>query len=780
MSRYLVAVAAALAALLVRWLLDSWLANHLPFITIYGAVAAAVWFGGHRPALLATALGYLGCNYFFMEPRGTIALAETYQLIGLISYLVTCSLIIGFGESTRIALRRAEVSRRDSLARQKKLEREVKVREQAAKELRRAEEQTRSVVENVLDGIVTIDAQGIVQSFNPAAERLFGYPASEVIGQNVKSLMPEPYSFGHDTYLANYLQTGEAKIIGIGREVAGRRKDGSTFPMDLAVSEFRLGEGRYFTGIVRDITERKRNEDEVRRLNQELQNRLDEWTTVLNMIPVGVGIAHDPQCRRITHNPYISKLLGVQAWENASLSVPADERTASYAVQRDGKDLSPDQMPMQLACTGVDVQDFECDLVRKGQPPIRLICSARPLRDAEGRIRGSVGTSLDITPRREFEDALKDADRHKDEFLATLSHELRNPLAPLRNALELVRQGSSDPVLIERARKIMERQVGQMIRLVDDLLDVSRISHGKMELRKKRIELSETLRDAVETSRPLIDSFGHELTLCLPQAPIYLNADPVRLAQVFSNLLNNAASYTKAGGNIQLAAEQQGNQVVVSVKDNGIGITSEALPHIFEMFSQATPVLERSHGGLGIGLSLVKGVVDLHGGGIEARSDGLEKGSEFVVRLPVLVEKQEEPVKREGDFDEPLHLAKRRILVADDLKDSTDSLAMLLRMSNHEVHTAYDGEEAVAAAEQFRPEAILLDIGMPKLNGYDACRRIREQPWAKDVLLIAVTGWGQDEDRRRTLEAGFNVHLVKPVKTRDLMQVLAQLSTTPH
>ena len=261
---YLVAVAATAVVVLLRWLLDPWMGYYLPFITLYGAVAAAVWYGGYRPALVATAFGYLACNYLFMEPRGTLALLHSHHYIGLVLYLFTCSLIIGFGEAMRVAQSRAESSRQDALDKQKQLEGEATERERAAEELRRAEEQSRSVVENVLDGIITIDERGVVQSFNPAAERLFGYPACEVIGQNVKVLMPDPYRLGHDGYIAHYLRTGEAKIIGIGREVKGRRKDSSTFPMDLAVSEFRLGERRHFTGIVRDITERKRAEEALR------------------------------------------------------------------------------------------------------------------------------------------------------------------------------------------------------------------------------------------------------------------------------------------------------------------------------------------------------------------------------------------------------------------------------------------------------------------------------------------------------------------------------------
>jgi PAS domain S-box-containing protein len=369
---------------------------------------------------------------------------------------------------------------------------------------------------------------------------------------------------------------------------------------------------------------------------------------------------------------------------------------------------------------------------------------------------------------------LRDADRRKDEFLATLAHELRNPLAPIRNGLQVIRLAGGGGGMVDEARSMMERQLSQMVRLVDDLLDVSRITRNKLDLKKQRVELAAVVQSAIETSRPLIEQARHEFTVTLPPAPIYLDADLTRLAQVFSNLLNNAARYTEAGGHIRLEVERQGSDVLVSVQDDGIGIAAEMLPSIFEMFAQATPALERSQSGLGIGLSLVKGVVELHGGRVEARSDGPGQGAEFTVRLPVLIETlvQEAP---QGEEDEPPGVAQRRILIVDDLKDSADSLAMLLRMKGHEVHTAYDGEEAVIAAERFRPEVVLLDLGMPKLNGYDACRRIREKSRGKDIFLIALTGWGQDDDRRRTKEAGFNGHMVKPVNPSDLMKVLAGL-----
>jgi len=379
----------------------------------------------------------------------------------------------------------------------------------------------------------------------------------------------------------------------------------------------------------------------------------------------------------------------------------------------------------------------------------------------------------DITERKRTEQAMRDADRKKDEFLATLAHELRNPLAPIRNAVKiLMAKGPPDPEL-QWARGVIDRQVQHMARLLEDLLDVSRISRNSLELRMERVNLAAVVEAAVETSGPVIDAGRHQLTVTLPPKPIHLQADAVRLAQVFANLLNNAAKYSEECGHIRLSAERQGSDVVVSVKDSGIGIAAEMLPRIFAIFSQAKPALLRSQGGLGIGLSLVKGLVELHGGSIEARSAGVGQGSEFVVRLPIAtVSPTQKPAPPSAD-NEKVPAMRCRILIVDDNHDSADSLARLLQLMGNKVGTAYDGEEAVKTAEALQPDVVLLDIGMPKLNGYDACRRIREQPWGKEMFLIALTGWGQEEDRRRTEEAGFNHHIVKPVDPSVLMQMLA-------
>ncbi len=394
-----------------------------------------------------------------------------------------------------------------------------------------------------------------------------------------------------------------------------------------------------------------------------------------------------------------------------------------------------------------------------------------------------VGSTTDIHEQRQTANELRrlaaqlsEADHRKDEFLATLAHELRNPLAPIRTGLQLMRLAGGRAVSLEQARTMMERQLSQLVRLVDDLMDMSRISTGKLELRKERVSLAAVINSALETSRPLIEEMGHELTVTMPKEEIVLDADLTRLAQVFMNLLNNAAKYSDRAGHIWLVVERQGSDVTVSIRDSGIGIAFDQLPRIFEMFSQVDRSLQKSQGGLGIGLTLVKRLVEMHGGAVDVRSEGLGEGSEFIVRLPVLVATTKPPVAKEE-----AHVVLKsslRILIVDDNRDGADSLALMLRIMGNDTRTAYDGQQGVEVAEEFRPEILLFDIGLPKLNGYEACRRIREQPWGKDMVLIAVTGWGQDEDRRRSRDAGFDDHLVKPVDPQALMTLLAEVADT--
>jgi signal transduction histidine kinase/CheY-like chemotaxis protein len=394
---------------------------------------------------------------------------------------------------------------------------------------------------------------------------------------------------------------------------------------------------------------------------------------------------------------------------------------------------------------------------------------ARKITDDEiGQLVDSFNAMLAEAGRRA--EALRDADRRKDEFLATLAHELRNPLAPLRNALEIMRRADANPAMTQKARDMMERQVNQMVRLVDDLLDVSRITTGKLGIRKSVIELQAAVRDAVETVRPFLESRKHDIELQLPSQPISVEGDRTRLAQVFANLLHNAGKYTEPGGYITLSVAQEGEEAVVRVRDNGIGLEPHSLASIFEMFVQVDRSLERTQAGLGVGLTLSKRLVALHCGTLAVKSDGAGKGSEFTVRLPLAG-----AALPTADPESPRPMAgtrPRRILLADDNVDFAKSLAVVLASRGHEVRVAHDGAEALATAAHFNPDFAFLDIGMPKVHGYEVARRLRELPATAECVLVALTGWGQEDDRQRAREAGFDRHLVKPVDPDDIDTIL--------
>ncbi|HEX5418679.1 MAG TPA: ATP-binding protein, partial [Gammaproteobacteria bacterium] len=377
------------------------------------------------------------------------------------------------------------------------------------------------------------------------------------------------------------------------------------------------------------------------------------------------------------------------------------------------------------------------------------------------------------------EGALRDNERRKDEFLATLSHELRNPLAPLRNSVELLRMTAEDEAPTPPILDVMDRQVNHLVRLVDDLLEMSRISRGTLKLRQEHVELAAFVETAIETSVPLIKSAGHDLTIELPDEPLWVDGDPLRLAQILSNLLNNAAKYTEPGGKISLRAERQAAGIAISVRDNGLGLVPEAVPRLFEMFSRGAHTRAHHQGGLGIGLALARRLAEMHGGSIEARSAGLGQGSEFIVRLPLLLEAaQQAPlnVRNPGDAT----MLDRRILVVDDNVDAAESLGMLLDMLGAEVSVAYSGPEALEAFRRHEAAVVLLDIGMPGMDGYEVAQRLRADFPDQDTTIVALTGWGQEEDRRRAQAAGFDHHLIKPADLAALRKLLASLDGPQH
>ena len=637
--------------------------------------------------------------------------------------------------------------------------------EQKTAELAHSLAMMRATLESTTNGILVTNAHGEITGFNQNFVDMWRLPRELMDTRQHRKLLEvtglqfkEPETFRariEEIYDSSPPESFDLLELADGRVF-------ERFTKVQSVEERNVGRVWSF----RDITERKRAEEELR------QQR--EWYQVTLSSIGDAVITTDTQGKVTFLNPVAEMMTG---WKTDEASGQPLEKVFNIINE---ETRQPAKNPVDKVLREgivVGLANHTALIARDGAER-SIEDSAAPIRDATGNISGAVMVFHDVTERRRVEKALKDTDKKKDEFLATLAHELRNPLVPIRNGLKVLQLAGNHSVVAENTRSMMDQALNQMVRLVDDLLDASRITTGKLQLRKEWVELAAVVQSAVETSRPLIDEQGHKLTVTLPPAPVLLDADPIRIAQVFSNLLNNAAKYSAAGGHIALTAETQRDAVLVSVTDRGIGIPAEHLPRVFEMFAQVDTAFDRSQGGLGIGLSLVKGLVGMHGGRIDAHSDGPGKGSEFVVRLPVVIT-QPSPGLHPANDDrvEAPHAEKCRILIVDDNSLSSKSMAMLLRLMGHEIATAFNGFEGVEVARTFRPDVILLDIGLPKLDGYEVAQRIRAQPWGKNTLLIAVTGYGQEEDRRRSLEAGFDFHMIKPVNVVELEKTLTDLRT---
>ena len=657
-----------------------------------------------------------------------------------------------------------------------KVARDMTERNRAEEAVREAAVRLKAIVDTAVDGIITLDDRGVVESMNPAAERIFGHAHHEVVGRPFGLLMPDPGRDEYDGYLESYLRSGEPRIIGAIRQVHGRRKDGSIFPMELAVSESRLGTRRLFTGIVRDITEYKLAVAERTRLLGELEAERALLNTLLDNAPVGFGF-FDRDLRYVRLNPALAEFDGL---------------TVEAHLGRALRDVLPRVTPevvdalRRVLDTGARVvnKEFRSETPRTPGRPRYWLCSFYPVKTPDGAVLGAGAVVADIDDRKRMEEALKEADQRKDQFLAMLAHELRNPLAPISNAVQIMKvQGLKGPNF-DWSVKVIEDQVKHMTRMVNDLLDVSRITRGKVVLQKEPVELETVVSLAVEASRPLIEDCQHRLTVALPEHPVLLEVDAARMAQVLSNLLNNAAKYTDEGGEIALSAERDGREVLIRVRDNGTGIAPELLPHIFDMFTQADQTLSRSRGGLGIGLTLVRSLVEMHHGRVAAHSRGPGLGSEFTVRLPVSAEAPTEPTADgptavEAPAVEAIpQFPRRRILVVNDNRYNANSLGVLLRTLGQDVEMAYDGPAAMELVRRRRPDLVLLDIGLPGMDGYEVARRCRQDEDLRRIMLVAMTGYGKEEDRRRSQEAGFNAHLVKPVNLEDLRVLLTQPDPT--
>jgi len=506
---------------------------------------------------------------------------------------------------------------------------------------------------------------------------------------------------------------------------------------------------------------------------EELRARLRAVADLIARAPVPIAIAHDAACHFISGNDALVRLLRVPANANISLTPPDGEQPL-YRIQRDGRDIPVDELPMQYAIAHRTHITNAIEIVRGDGSVVYVQNDVEPLYDKQGVVCGCVSVCVDMTARRQVEEVLREADRRKDEFLATLSHELRNPLAPVRNALELLRRATHDPAVTDRALAIMERQVRQLVRLTDDLLDVSRITRNRLELRRERIDLRSAISGAIEIIEPLSEAAGHTVAVDLPSDPIWVYADLTRLAQAFANLLNNAVKYTDRGGRIALDASVESVEAVVRLTDTGIGIDPAFLPSIFDMFVQIEPTGNRARSGLGIGLALARRLVELHDGTLEARSDGIGKGATFVVRLPAIATERSQPagpgLRRVA--------ANCRVLVAEDIPDAAEMMRLMIEAMGHDVRVAADGVQAVEMAEAFQPEIALLDIGMPRMDGYEAARRIRAVLGGQ-IILVALTGWGQEHDRQRAFAAGFDYHVMKPAEPDALESLIASVVKCP-
>lgn len=526
--------------------------------------------------------------------------------------------------------------------------------------------------------------------------------------------------------------------------------------------------------------ERARAEAALRASQQAELERRRELEALLGTAPAAIWVAHDPECRVITGNPTAAAMLRVNADRNMSLGAPVSDASPAVEVYIAGQRVAHTDLPMQTAArTGRTVPNQELEFRFTDGSSSWAYGNAVPLFDARNQVRGALGAFVDVTTLKKAQESLREADRRKDEFLATLAHELRNPLAPMRNAAAILRLKEPGDPETRWARDVIDRQVTHMVRLVDDLLDLSRINVGKFALTRAPVEIEEIVRAAVEASQPVISEHKHELVVEMPPYSARVNGDSTRLAQAICNLLNNGAKYTEPGGRIVCRVESQNGMAIITVRDNGIGIPPEMLSQIFAMFVQVDRSRVNARGGLGIGLTLVKLVVEMHGGDVVARSEGFGTGSTFVVRLPLIDETSATESLGSTPADAREAAPARRVLVVDDNRDAADSLEVMLRIAGNEVRTAYDGAEAVRVAREFQPSVVLMDLGMPRMNGYDAARAIRRACPKTPPALIAVTGWGHQEDRERSKDAGFDHHLVKPISADHLNGLLASLPIAP-
>ena len=602
------------------------------------------------------------------------------------------------------------------------------------------------------DAVIVTDVSGHVTFLNPVAEEVTGWSMADAAHQpfeKIFHIVNEHTGKPVENPVAKVLETGG--IVGLANHTVLITRDGRRVPIDDSGAPVRLADGK-FVGIVvvfRDVSERK------------LAEHTRAWLAAI------VDSSDDA---------VVSKTLDgiVTSWN------PAAARLFGYAPEEIvGKPITT-VIPPELHAEEVEilarlrrgqrVEHYETVRVAKHGRRIDVSLTISPIKGEDGDIIGASKIARDITERKRAERLLREADRQKDEFLATLAHELRNPLAPICAAAELLKHAKTLAPELRAATAILERQARHMTHLVDDLLDMSRITSGRIRLQLEPIELTELLKSVIDTYRQSAETARHQVSFAASGAPVHVGGDRIRLTQVVSNILHNAVKYTPPGGRIEVALHTHNRQAIVAVRDNGMGVPPEMLQQIFEPFAQLDRSYDRADGGLGIGLTLAKRLVELHQGRIEARSAGRGKGTEFLIHLPVVAAAPAKPVS--APQKHPEFAGSCRVLIADDNHDAAVSLSMLLQSMGHDTRIVHDGIEALEEAEIFHPDVVLLDIGMPRLDGYETARRMASRPWATATQIVAVTGWGQETDRQRAKDAGFHRHLVKPVDLDALRELI--------
>lgn len=639
-----------------------------------------------------------------------------------------------------------------------------------------------SLIEYSRDAIIGVNLGGAVQIWNKAAARIFGVSPEQALGRPLSALFSANCACAAGETIEK-LKRGEHPEP---FETTCRCCLAQGINLSMMASPVTDDHGQVtgFMLIGRDITARLnaeealvRSEARLRALFERAKLDHSQLEAIINGLSQAIFVANT-EGRIISMNPAAYRLTGLP--ENCDLADHFEHRTELYEARYpDGRLIPPEDWPLERAKRGESVNDFEIHVRRRDtdKPWIGLY-SSFPVRNSEGHIALTIIAMQEITElkkaeqaQREASERLIEADRRKSEFLAMLGHELRNPLAPIRNSLALLRM-QPEPVspVLRRGLDIIERQADQLARLVNELLDVARVTRGRIHLRKQQVFLADVIASAVETASPLLDAKRQRLIVESPPEKVRLEADPVRLAQAIASVMDNASKYTGEGGRIWVEAGREGSAAVVKVRDEGRGIAPELLPHIFDLFAQADQPLDRTEGGLGLGLTLVRTLIQMHGGMVEAHSAGVGQGSEFILRLPALAEVADQVAKPKA---EPQGFT-RRILVVDDLADAAESLADLLRILGHEVRTARDGPAALEAMTEFRPDVVLLDIGLPGMDGYEVARRMRQQSEAPPVRIIALSGYGQDGDHKQPGDAGFDQRLVKPVDLDALKEILVR------